>query len=348
MSKIDNYYQKMNEIYAHLQDAESRLLFEARITYLMNKNTDDFVNTIRSLYKDWHSQKELDDKLSQNPKGIIIFGAGPCGRILGQRLPFFLGGEYEPIRFCDTYKAGEVVDGRKVLSVDEVVQEYGDYLVIVGTDHYGEEVYGSLIEKGFDDKNILPAKYSLPIGMRGNQYFDVFKPQEEEIFIDAGSFNGYTSLDFLQWANKHCKKIYALEPLNDMYHAICEMHIPKTEVLNYAAWNKKEKLHFVENSAGSSVDINGGVEVQGMDIDSTVKGKITFIKMDIEGSELKALEGARNTILNYHPRLAISIYHKPMDIIEIPAYILELVPDYKFYVRHYTSTMCETVLYAEV
>lgn len=348
MNKIDNYYQKMNEIYAHLQDDESRTLFEARFTYLMNQDTNDYMKTIRRMYKDWDSQKELNDKIAKKPKGIIIFGAGPCGRILKQRLPFFLGGMYEPILFCDTYKAGEIADGRKILSVDEVVKEYGDWLVIIGTDHYGEEVYQQLVEKGFDEKNILPAKYSLPIGMRGSQYFDVFQPHEEEVFIDAGSFNGYTSLEFLEWANGNCKKIYALEPLSDMYHAICEMNIPKTQVLNYAAWNKKEKLHFKEDSTASSVESDGEAEVQGMDIDSIAEDKVTFIKMDIEGSELKALEGAKNTILTYHPRLAISIYHKPMDIIEIPAYILELVPDYKLYIRHYCSNMCETVLYAEI
>lgn len=346
--KIENYYQKMNAIYEHLQDAESRALFEARITYLLNKNEDDYEQTIRSLYHDWHSQKELEDKLSMNPKGIIIFGAGPCGKILKQRLRFFVGERYGKILFCDTYKAGEMVDGKRVLSVDEVVKEYRDYLVIVGTDHYSEEVYQQLIEKGFDDKNILSGKYSLSIGMRGNQYFDVFKPQKEEVFIDAGSFNGYTSLDFLKWAKGNCKKIYALEPLSDAYNAIQEMKIPKTEVLNCAAWNKKEKLHFMENNTASRVSSDGEVEVKGVDIDSIVEDKVTFIKMDIEGGELKALEGAKKTIIYYQPRLAISIYHKPMDIIEIAAYILELVPDYKFYIRHYCSNMNETILYAEI
>lgn len=68
--------------------------------------------------------------------------------------------------------------------------------------------------------------------------------------------------------------------------------------------------------------------------------------MDVEGSELKALQGAKNTIINNRPRLAICIYHKPIDVIEIASYILELVPEYKFYIRHYTSHMWETVLYA--
>ena len=71
-----------------------------------------------------------------------------------------------------------------------------------------------------------------------------------------------------------------------------------------------------------------------------------FIKMDIEGAELAALEGAQNCIREQHPKLIICVYHKPEDIIEIPAYILSLCPDYKLYLRHYSLGHTETVLYA--
>lgn len=70
--------------------------------------------------------------------------------------------------------------------------------------------------------------------------------------------------------------------------------------------------------------------------------------MDIEGAELKALEGARNTIIINHPRLAVCIYHKALDVVDIASYLLELVPEYKFYIRQYASNMWETVLYAVI
>ena len=68
--------------------------------------------------------------------------------------------------------------------------------------------------------------------------------------------------------------------------------------------------------------------------------------MDIEGAELEALKGARNTILKDKPDLAICVYHKNEDIIEIPRYILELDPEYELYLRHYDLAEYETVLYA--
>ncbi len=74
--------------------------------------------------------------------------------------------------------------------------------------------------------------------------------------------------------------------------------------------------------------------------------RATFIKLDVEGAELETLKGAERTIKEYKPRLAISIYHKPSDIYEIPELLMEYRSDYKFYIRHYTSYVWETVLYA--
>jgi len=68
--------------------------------------------------------------------------------------------------------------------------------------------------------------------------------------------------------------------------------------------------------------------------------------MDIEGSELEALKGAEETIKKYHPVLAISAYHKPEDIVELPAYIRSIDPEYKFYLRSYHLEFTEIVLYA--
>lgn len=68
--------------------------------------------------------------------------------------------------------------------------------------------------------------------------------------------------------------------------------------------------------------------------------------MDIEGAELKALEGAKKTIQKYKPTLAVCVYHRNEDILEIPQYIKSLVSEYKFFLRHHNYGGTETVLYA--
>ena len=68
--------------------------------------------------------------------------------------------------------------------------------------------------------------------------------------------------------------------------------------------------------------------------------------MDIEGAEKEALLGAEKITREQKPKLAISIYHKNEDIWEIPSLILEMNPEYRFYIRHYSFRFAETVLYA--
>ena len=114
-------------------------------------------------------------------------------------------------------------------------------------------------------------------------------------------------------------------------------------------WDRDEVMRVGTDGTGSSRVSNAGdTEVYLTTIDSVVQDeRVTFIKMDVEGAELKSLMGARNTIIKNHPRLAICVYHQDSDLYEIPGYILSIVPEYKFYLRHYCSSgACETVLYA--
>ncbi len=168
-----------------------------------------------------------------------------------------------------------------------------------------------------------------------------------------GGYNGDTLFDFVAWSGGKYKKVYVFEPMSDMFQTIkknvIKKHFIDVELYNNALWNKKEDLLFTEAKAGSYVTEKGKSIVKGISLDEIVKDeKVTYIKMDIEGSELNALKGAENTIRNSKPRLAICIYHKPEDILELPLYILGLVPEYKFYIRHYCSCIWETVLYAEI
>ncbi|MDA0067582.1 FkbM family methyltransferase [Brachyspira hyodysenteriae] len=81
-------------------------------------------------------------------------------------------------------------------------------------------------------------------------------------------------------------------------------------------------------------------------IDNYLNGEpITFLKADVEGEELNMLKGASETIKKYKPKMAISVYHKPNDLITIPQYIKKIVPEYRLALRHHSITFTETVLY---
>ena len=183
------------------------------------------------------------------------------------------------------------------------------------------------------------------------QYFDVFSPVDDEVIIDAGAYDGTTALQFLEWGKGKVKYVYSFE-FDPENAAKCEENLKpyadKITLIKKGTWDKDEVLHAnASGGAGSSIRSEGSKSVYLTAIDNVVKDEhVTFIKMDVEGAELKSLMGARSTIINNHPRLAICVYHKPEDLYEIPGYILSLVPEYKFLLRHYCSREYETVLYA--
>lgn len=75
-------------------------------------------------------------------------------------------------------------------------------------------------------------------------------------------------------------------------------------------------------------------------------GRVDFIKMDIEGAEMEALGGASSIIREFKPRLAISGYHKPQDLWEIPNKLKELNAGYQITFGHHTPILWESVFYA--
>jgi hypothetical protein len=70
--------------------------------------------------------------------------------------------------------------------------------------------------------------------------------------------------------------------------------------------------------------------------------------MDVEGSEGQSLLGARKTIQQFKPKLAISIYHSLADLIDLPRLVRDIEPRYELYIEHHTVHAEETVLYARV
>lgn len=173
-------------------------------------------------------------------------------------------------------------------------------------------------------------------------------------FVDAGCFDCGTSLRFVNWCEGRYSKIYAFEP--DASNLLrCQEVAQKHQIKNIEFYQAGLSSHTGEaafNSEGTSssqISQSGDTTIQLVTLDEIVGDTlVSFIKMDIEGAELSALQGAAKTIQRDRPLCAISAYHRPGDVIVLMQYLKSLVHEYKFAVRHYSNADAETVLYAFV
>jgi len=170
--------------------------------------------------------------------------------------------------------------------------------------------------------------------------------------VDAGSLDGMSSVGFANWCSSSKRKfVYVFEP-DRKNIAKCHSTLSKTnipyQIVPKGLWNKEAVLRFSARGDGNStIDSAGEEMIEVIDMDrELVEKKVTFIKMDIEGAELNALRGAKTVIEKNIPKMAICVYHKPEDIWEIPQIIMQCCSKYKFYLRHYSLTDSESVLYA--
>ena len=180
------------------------------------------------------------------------------------------------------------------------------------------------------------------------QYFEDFLDLGAgEVFVDGGGFDGQTSLDFI----RHCpdyRRVHLFEPDTDNL-ALARRNLAGCRDIifhNSGLDECKKTIRFSARGDSASKVCELGSEVIPVDsLDHVVNETITFIKMDIEGTERVALTGASKHVLNDHPKLAICCYHKHDDLWKIPRQILTMREDYALHLRHYTDGLHETVVF---
>jgi FkbM family methyltransferase len=185
-----------------------------------------------------------------------------------------------------------------------------------------------------------------------------FLPLENnEVFANIGALVGDCAIEFANACKSkglQYKEIINFEPdHNNFVQLSANMnHLANVRCLHYGLWSHRSRLRFSnpdQSRAGTpgGLDPDGNLEVEVTGLDELLPDvEISFMKMDVEGAEIEALRGAANTIQRNRPKLAISVYHKRDDIFEIPLFIHQLHPGYRFYLRHHSTTFGETVLFA--
>lgn len=347
-------FETITKFYELLQDDESKELFMARYSFRMDKIYGNLLEALFDSNKKYVCAEVTDFLKKREIEKVIIYGCGVYGKYT-YRLMKNMGVDVVAFVDADIEKQNNGYCDIPVWSPEVLQRDYHDHIVILASQKYIAAFYDTLIRMRFPRENILWPTTRLLFGVCGNQYFDLeeLPRQEGEVFVDAGSLNLKSTETFIEWCNGDYEKVYAFEP--DGYNAeVCRNKAKlredsdKIEIVECGTWSCDTVLKFRNGAMGGSKIVDSGnVEVKVNSIDNVLAGrKCTFIKLDVEGAELETLKGAVETIKKYHPKLAISIYHKTDDIVQIPLFLMQNFEGYKFYIRHYSSTAAETTLYA--
>jgi FkbM family methyltransferase len=212
------------------------------------------------------------------------------------------------------------------------------------------------------DLDIYSNQFGITINFVNEQYSyrDIVGVKTGDFVIDGGACYGDTALSFASKVGK-AGRIFSFEFIDEnleIFYRQMELnpeHASKVKLYkNPLGDNSSEILYSTYSGAGSYVSSEktsaSCIEHRSVSIDDIILAdkieKIDFIKLDIEGSELKALHGAVNCIKKFRPQLAICVYHKYSDLWDIPRFIKNTIPEYRLYLDHHTIMPWETVLYA--
>jgi len=202
------------------------------------------------------------------------------------------------------------------------------------------------------EKRCLDEIYS-----RKQIYFDpeILQLSDQEVVLDGGAFNGDTLEMFLEISKGVFKEYHAFEPDSGSFALLqqkASVDPKRIFPVRCGLADQPGTLRFISTSAFDSQFAGegqqGGESLRVISLDEYIIGRQppTFLKLDIEGFEASALRGATNLIAKHQPVLAISAYHYPENLWEIPNLVHKLNPGYCLFTRHYTREIDDTVCYA--
>ena len=362
---MDAGFEEMaNKVFAHLNDEISKKIFEARMQYAKTGDLG-YITGLESKYRNLNSDMQVYVEKIQKGAHCLIYGAGVAGHYLAGRFKNF-GVIIDA--FIDPDESKGPVDeqtGIKVITEKDLAENKALYdgktlVISYPVKPVADEIRKRLINDiGISENNIIGGIFD----WRNNQgqYFDYFEARENEVFVDCGCFDGATCFNFAGWCgSKGFDHIYSFEADPKNYARAKDILAPlgKCDLYPYGTADVNKKVYFAADAFETSCIISkeeaekrnfeGVEEIEVRALDDVLAGKkITYIKMDIEGAEYEALQGARKLIMENRPRMAISVYHKFEDFVVLADLVLKMHPDYRIAFRHYGYDDLETVMYVE-
>lgn len=301
---------------------------------------------------DFFCGKEIIDLKDAAKEAVILIAADPAYGI-HERLEKadFHRWDYIDPGYLSLYSSGyneKTVGEIYRLNQDKIRCVYDEL-----ADEKSKETFAAVLEhRRVHDLSLIDRVYDK------NQYFgnDVIGSVNGN-FADCGAFTGDTLQRFMKQV-KGEYHYYAFEADRencDAIKAYCnDNDISNVSIYNIAVYDERKQLVFQQDYNDEKVcgrvsesEDTKTVSVQGDSLDHVLgQSRVDMITMDIEGAELRAINGAAACISMWHPRLAVSAYHSVEHLWEIPLLIKQMAPDYKIYYRHHRWNMHDTVCYA--
>lgn len=236
-----------------------------------------------------------------------------------------------PVFAPDVPVAGNGIFTRKFF---EENREKFEFVYSRLADEESKRVFESIINFKISGK--VKCLYSSTEADKNNIYKDILMLKHDETIVDMGAYDGDTIREFTAYTGGNYNRIYALEPDEKNFRKLKRNTntMQGIHLYNLGAWSKRDTLTFSKKAGRNSKLSAEGIPVEVADIDSLIDDKVTLLKMDIEGAELRALEGCEKTIKKYLPKLYVCAYHRNEDMFALPMKIWEYNESYKIYFRH--------------
>lgn len=172
---------------------------------------------------------------------------------------------------------------------------------------------------------------------------NIFSFDSDESYLDLGAYKGDTVEEFLYYTNGKYENIIAVEPDRRTFKKLSAYleNVENSIGIQKAIFSENKTVNFSSNAGRQSTISEKGEQIETTTVDEICKNqRVTYIKMDVEGAEIEAIEGAINTLKTQKPKLNIALYHKSADIFEIPLMLAEINPEYKFHIRRHPYIPC--------
>lgn len=203
-------------------------------------------------------------------------------------------------------------------------------------DAESKEVYRDMIKFRYTGEPKYLWRVQTPVEM----YSSILGNSSISKVLDCGAYKGDSAADIIEALAP--REIICFEPDPKTFLKLSAYAEGENRCrvipMNYAAGSSNEFVEFSSSgSRGSGAEgKNKRAKMELINIrtiDSLGTDDFDLIKLDVEGDEMAAIDGALNTISICRPALSISVYHRTSDIFKIPLRINACFTDYKFYMR---------------